>query len=354
MSFTFGCRVNEAEKQQLDQELLDAGFSWDETTPDFYIIHTCAITGKAEREVRQHMYQTRKKYPHTKIVATGCSATLWMKNKTLPMGVDHWIDNTDKFSIPSFLSSLAETDAIPVDTKTTDKFLSTGRVMIKIQDGCNRFCSYCIVPFTRGRARTKTIKKIIHEIQSIKSPIQELILTAINTEYFGAQSKETLPMLIDEILTQTNVDLISFGSIHPWSINDEFLSWYKANKNNPRFVHFFHVPIQSGSTKILEAMKRPYKKEELLQKLQTIHTINPNAIIATDIIVGFPGEGENEFEETYQFLEKSPITKFHVFRYSPRPGTVAWAMKDTVSSQMKRERSHRLIELGKKKMKLTT
>ena len=354
MSFTFGCRVNEAEKQRLDQELLDAGFSWNEQNPDFYIINTCAITGKAEREVRQHMYQTRKKYPHTKIIATGCSATLWIKNKTLPIGADHWIDNTEKFSIPSFLSQYIESSTKTVHGAVHDKFLSTGRVMIKIQDGCNRFCSYCIVPYTRGRATSKTIKEIIEEIRDIKSPIQELILTAINTEYFGMNSGETLSHLVDAILMQTKVARVSFGSIHPWSLTDEFLSWYKTNKDNPRFVHFFHIPIQSGSTAILEAMHRPYKKEELLKNLTTIHTINPSALIATDVIVGFPGEGEKEFEETYQFLKKSPITKFHVFRYSPRPGTVSSTMKDTVSSQIKRERSWKLIELGKKKMKITT
>lgn len=354
MSFTFGCRVNEAEKQRLDQELLDAGFSWDEQNPDFYIINTCAITGKAEREVRQHIYQTRKKYPLTKIIATGCSATLWMKNKTLPIGADYWIDNTEKFSIPTRLSELTELSSASKGQTVPDKFLKTGRYMIKIQDGCNRFCSYCIVPYTRGRATSKTIKEIINEIQNITSPIQELILTAINTEYFGLDTGETLSQLVDAILLQTKVGRVSFGSIHPWSITDEFLSWYKTNNDNPRFVHFFHIPIQSGSTAILEVMHRPYKKENLLKNLTTIHDINPQALIATDIIVGFPGEGEKEFEETYQFLERSPITKFHMFRYSPRPATVASTMKDTVSSQIKRERSKRLIDLGKRKMKLTT
>lgn len=359
ISFTFGCRVNEAEKQRLDQELLDAGFSWDETFPDFYIINSCAITGKAEREVRQHIYQIRKKYPQTKIIATGCSATLWIKNKTLPIGADYWIDNTKKNTIPKLLKQLVTPAFVPQKTRdygevNRDKFLTTGRVMIKIQDGCNRFCSYCIVPYTRGRATSKTIQEIISEIKQIKTPIKELILTAINTEYFGVDIGEKLTDLVDTILAKTDVEKISFGSIHPWSITPEFLSWYAKNKDNPRFVHFFHIPIQSGATSILEAMHRPYKKEKLLQHLQMIHKINPNALIATDVIVGFPGEGEKEFEETYQFLKKSPITKFHVFRYSPRPGTVAAKLKNEPTPQEKRERSKRLIELGKKKMKLTT
>lgn len=353
-SFSFGCRVNEAEKQKLDQDLFSLGFSWDERAPSFYIINSCAITGKAEREVRQHIYQIRKKYPTTTIIVTGCSATLWIKNSTKPTGADYWIDNTKKSTIPSLLTTLTQKNTHPTHDTHHDKFLRSGKVMIKIQDGCNRFCSYCIVPFTRGRATSKTIKDIVTEIQHITIPIKEVILTAINTEYFGIDTGETLTDLVDTICEKTSVPKISFGSIHPWSITDDFLKWYGKNKHNPRFVHFFHIPIQSGSTAILETMRRPYKKEELLKKLQLIHDINPRALIATDIIVGFPGEAEKEFEETYQFLTKSPITKFHVFRYSSRPGTVAEKLKDTISSEIKRERSRKLIELGKKKMKLTT
>lgn len=353
-SFSFGCRVNEAEKQRLDQALLTLGFSWDKVNPSFYIINSCAITGKAEREVRQHIYQIRKKYPHITIVATGCSATLWMKNNSKPIGVDYWIDNTKKSTIPSLLATLIKTNISINKDAYNDKFLRSGRVMIKIQDGCNRFCSYCIVPYTRGRATSRTTKDIITEIQQISTPIKEVILTAINTEYFGIDTGETLTDLVDVILNKTSVPKVSFGSIHPWSITKDFLNWYKKNKDNPRFVHFFHIPIQSGSTAVLETMHRPYKKEDIMKNLQCIHSINPNALIATDIIVGFPGEGEKEFKETYQFLTKSPITKFHIFRYSPRPGTVASTVKDTVPSEIKHKRSKMLIELGKKKMKLTT
>jgi threonylcarbamoyladenosine tRNA methylthiotransferase MtaB len=357
MSFSFGCRVNEAEKQQLDRQLLEAGFLWDEKNPQFYIINTCAVTGKAEREVRQHIYQIRKKYPRTKIVATGCSATLWMKNNTLLNEVDYWIDNIEKNTIVKLLTNNEVPDP-PAggrdDKGTPDKFLKSGRVMIKIQDGCDRFCSYCIVPYTRGRATSKSIDEILKEIQEMKIPIKEVILTAINTEYFGKDTGETLTGLVDSIFMHTKIERISFGSIHPWSITDEFLSWYKMNKNNPRFVHFFHVPIQSGSNTILKLMNRNYTREEILKKLRTLHAINPNALIATDVIVGFPGESDKEFEETYEFLKISPISKFHVFRYSPRPGTTATQLKNEPTFQKKRERSQKLRELGKQKLKLTT
>lgn len=359
MSFSFGCRVNEAEKQLLDKQLIDAGFSWDEKHPAFYIINSCAVTGKAEREVRQHIYQTRKKYPKTTIIVTGCSATLWMKHNTKPDGADYWIDNTKKSTIPELLTKLSKKNKwilkqVQDDKENHDKFLNSGRMMVKIQDGCDRFCSYCVVPFTRGRVTSRTISDIVAEIQKSPISIQEVILTAINTEYFGKDTGETLMQLVDSILTHTKIDRVSFGSIHPWSITPEFLSWYKKNKDNPRFVHFFHIPIQSGSNTILKYMNRNYTREKILDRLNELHSINPKALIATDVIVGFPGETEKEFQETYDFLKLSPITKFHVFRYSPRPGTAAIKFQNEPTSQDKRERSQKLIELGKEKMKLTT
>ncbi|MFH0750091.1 MAG: MiaB/RimO family radical SAM methylthiotransferase [Candidatus Gottesmanbacteria bacterium] len=355
MSFSFGCRVNEAEKQILDQKLINIGFGWNEQHPTFYIINSCAITGKAEREVRQHIYQIRKKYPKTTIVVTGCSATLWMKNNTKPIGADYWIDNTNKETIPEFIHSLARR---PLYTKTSssspDKFLTSGRMMIKIQEGCNRFCSYCIVPSLRGAVKSEAISDILKRILASKKPLKEVILTAINTEEFGKDTGETLMQLVNSILTHTKVERVSFGSIHPWSITDEFLSWYKYNKDNQRFVHFFHIPIQSGSDTILRLMNRQYTSHDLLDRLTKLHAINPNALLATDVIVGFPGEGEKEFKETYEFLKKSPISKFHVFRYSPRPGTAAINFKNEPTPQEKRERSRKLIELGKRKTKFTT
>lgn len=351
MSFSFGCRVNEAEKQVLDKQLLDAGFSWDEKHPAFYIINSCAVTGKAEREVRQHIYQIRKKFPETKIVVTGCSATLWSKNSTKPEEADYWIDNTKKSTISELLVSLSKPQQNSHTMEYSDKFIHSGKMMVKIQDGCDRFCSYCIVPFTRERAVSRTISEILAEIQQSTISIQEVILTAINTEYFGKGTGETLMGLVDSILTHTKINRVSFGSIHPWSITDKFLSWYEKNKDNRRFVHFFHIPIQSGSNPILKLMNRQYTREEILKKLHTLHTINPHALIATDVIVGFPGESEKEFEETYYFIKQSPISKFHVFRYSPRPGTASMKLPHEPTPQVKRERAKKLADLSNSKYK---
>jgi threonylcarbamoyladenosine tRNA methylthiotransferase MtaB len=354
-TYTFGCRVNEAEKVMLDKKLLELGFVWSEQNPDFYIINSCAVTGKAEREVRQHIYQTRKKFPNTEIIVTGCAATNWIKNNIKVSGVDYLIENEKKLTLSTFLQTIIPDQQYHIIShmrnnvvNTQDKFLASGRLMVKIQDGCDRFCSYCIVPYLRGKPHSRLVHNIVKEIKRYDKHVKEVILTAINTECFGKDTGETLIQLIDAILTKTTVPKISFGSIHPWSITDEFLSYYQSIVPTNRFIPFFHIPIQSGSNTILQRMNRGYTKEEILKKLQQIKRINPKAFIGTDIIVGFPGETEREFQETYKFLTSAPIDKIHVFRYSSRPGTAAEKFPDELSPQEKQKRSQLLIEMKKR------
>jgi threonylcarbamoyladenosine tRNA methylthiotransferase MtaB len=356
-SFAFGCRVNEAEKVVLDRKLTESGLTYNSEHPDYFIINSCAVTQKAEHEVRQFISQTRKKFPQTKIILTGCSSSLWENNHIKIKDIDVLINNIDKQKIPEIIIKLSnkQTDSyqhVNMLTCEHDKFLNSGRLMVKIQDGCNRFCTYCIVPYLRGKPVTQKTNNIVNQINVYNGSVKEVILTAINTEYFGKDNQESLPTLLDAILTKTKVDRISFGSIHPWSITDEFINWYKKNADNPRFVHFFHIPIQSGSDKILKLMNRSYTSQDMLIKLNKLQKINPTALIGTDIIVGFPGETEIEFNQTYNFLNQSPISKFHVFRFSPRTGTKAAAMEkpeSIIDSATKIKRSHLLINLGKQK-----
>lgn len=353
-TYTFGCRVNEAEKVALDKTILNLGFLWNDTNPDFYIINSCAVTGKAEREVRQHIYQIRKKFPNTILIVTGCAATLWIKTHGAPKEANYYIPNSQKHAIPQLLQDIKRNNSharIHPRTNYHDKFLSSGRLMVKIQDGCDRFCSYCIVPNLRGKPKSRKISEIIEDLQSYDNSIQEVILTAINTECFGKDTEETLIQLIDSVIKQTDIPKISFGSIHPWSITNEFLDYYQSIAYSDRFIPFFHIPIQSGSNKILKLMNRRYTKEEILEKLKKIKSINPKSFIGTDIIVGFPGEGKKEFNETIEFLKKAPIDKIHVFRFSPRPGTAAEKLaqiQKEPTPKEKRERAKRLNELDKK------
>jgi len=205
---------------------------------------------------------------------------------------------------------------------------------------------------------TTSIKDFQQNMKQITSDnkefdlLSEVILTAINTECFGKDTGETLIGLIETLRKETSVPVISFGSIHPWSITDEFLSYYQSILPTNRLLPFFHIPIQSGSNTILTLMNRGYTTEDMIKKLKHIKAINPNVFIGTDIIVGFPGEGEKEFQETYTFLKNAPIDKIHVFRYSERPGTASAVLQKKYGEptpQEKRKRSKLLLELNTKK-----
>ncbi len=375
-TYSFGCRVNQAEKEVIDAEMQDKGYVLCVNRPDIAIINTCAVTHKAEREAKQLIYKLKRDKPDGQIVVTGCSATYWKKNSLLEgLPVDLVIDNINKEFLVKLLQNRLSCQAlsepprlVPDFAKATtgkqggDKYLNSGRALIKIQDGCQRFCSYCIVPYLRGTPKSEKIKSILLIISSYAKAsedkhnlglgIKEVIFTAINTEAFGLDTGEKLITLIDQTIEVTKIPRISFGSIHPWSINEEFLNYYKKILPLKRLVNFFHIPIQSGSNKILSLMKRGYAQEEVMKKLQSIKRLNKFTLIATDVIVGFLDETDRDFQETYDFLEKSPISKFHIFRFSSRDNTAAYYMKKNLkepSSAIKLKRAKKLSDLGKKK-----
>lgn len=365
-SFSFGCRVNEAEKEALDKEMIKKGFVYNQKAPEIYIINTCTVTHKAEREARNLIYKIKKKFPKIKIIITGCAATYWQKNnfiKNLP--VDLLITNKEKGEIVEIIKNILP-EVPPSDLRgqkwlglTTQKpsifskFLSSGRMLLKIQDGCYRFCTYCVVPYLRGQPRSEKIKNLVSRIKKEEENIAEVIFTAINTEAFGIDTKETLIDLIDQVIKKTTIPRISFGSIHPWTINSQFLNFYQKILTLNRLVNFFHIPIQSGSNTILNLMKRDYTAEEIMEKLMALKKINPLSFIATDIIVGFLGEDAKEFEKTYQFLDRSPISRFHIFRFSKRKKTAAYYMSEKINEpneKIKKIRSQLLHQLSQKKL----
>jgi threonylcarbamoyladenosine tRNA methylthiotransferase MtaB len=357
-TYSFGCRVNQAEKETIDREMNKIGYEMTENNPDIAILNTCAITHKAEREAKQLIYKLRRDNPKSQIVITGCSATYWKKNNLLKgLPVDLVIDNINKeFLVKLVANRLLGQSKMNLGGSSLggDKYLRSGRAVIKIQDGCQRFCTYCIVPYLRGTPKSERIKNLELKIKNLQTTnlIKEVIFTAINTEAFGYDTGEKLTELIERILTNSTIPRISFGSIHPWSINEEFLGYYKKTLPLKRLVNFFHVPIQSGSNKILNLMKRGYKIEEIQLKLMEIKKLNPYALIATDVIVGFLDESDKDFEETYEFLKKSPISKFHIFRYSNRDNTAAHYMKKSLkepSALIKMNRAKILAKLGKEK-----
>lgn len=357
-SYSFGCRVNEAEKEEIDRKMVASGFSFDPKNPSVYIVNTCSVTNKAEREARQLVYQVKKTHPDIKIVVTGCAATYWQKNniyKNLP--IDLLVDNVNKEFLVDLIRKrlLSKTKSSPVaDQPVANKFLDSGRAMIKIQDGCQRFCTFCIVPYLRGTPKSYKIEDIVEKInETVKvNKLSEVILTAINTEAFGYDTNERFIDLVQAVIDRTAVKRISFGSIHPWSINEDFFEFYKRNLKAKRVVNFFHIPLQSGSNKTLLLMKRGYTREEFVDKLARLEALNPMALIATDVIVGFLEESDQDFQDTYDFLKSSPINKFHVFRFSKRTKTAASYMAKRLrepNSSEKAKRAKALIELGQKK-----
>ncbi|OGG05510.1 hypothetical protein A3D05_01625 [Candidatus Gottesmanbacteria bacterium RIFCSPHIGHO2_02_FULL_40_24] len=357
-SFSFGCRVNQAEKEALDRQLMAKGFAIDSEKPGFFIINTCAVTKKAEREARQMIYRLKKDLPKTSLIITGCAATKWINEKIKVSGVDLIIDNDNKeFAADLIIKRLvAQYNAPAYSGKNTplikDKFLHSGRLLVKIQDGCQRFCTFCIVPYLRGLPESKSIKSIVSRIKNQEDSISEVILTAINTQAFGYDSKESFINLVRSVLKDTAVPRLSFGSIHPWSITSGFLDFYRSILPQNRLVNFFHIPLQSGSDKILSLMRRGYTAGEFKEKLNILAKINPLTFIGTDIITGFLEESDLDFENTYNFLKYSPIAKFHVFRFSPREKTAAYYMKKrlkNVPSVIKKKRSQALIKLSTQK-----
>lgn len=357
-SISFGCRVNQAEKEALDRQLLLAGLTQNHQDPDVYIINTCAVTQKAEREARQFIYQTRRKMPRTKIVVTGCAATKWIIEKEDIKEADELIPNTAKeFAASLILKRLEGTNKLlapntPRAILQRDKFSKSGRFLLKIQDGCHRFCTFCIVPYLRGRPQSVSSAEIIQTIKTYQSAVKEIILTAINTEAYGYDSGTSFSELVETILEKTTIARLSFGSIHPWTIKQDFFDLYKKSLTEGRLVKFFHIPLQSGSNKILTLMKRGYTREEFIEKLKTLADFDPFTFIGTDIIVGFLEEEEKDFTDTYEFLRDSPISKFHIFRYSKREKTAGYFMSKrlkNVSPATKKKRAKLLAELSQKK-----
>lgn len=358
-SFSFGCRVNQAEKEALDRELAQRGYERTSAEPDVYILNTCSVTHKAEREAKQHIYQIHRQFPNTKIVVTGCAATNWKKTNTPVEGIDLLVDNQSKEYIAEIIEKRYKTakKAFVGDLKAqilvNDKFMRSGRIIIKIQDGCHRFCSFCIVPYLRGLPSSILTQTLVDKVKQYENEgYKEVIITAINTEAYGRDSGESFVNFLDRLFSETTIPRFSFGSIHPWTFTDEFFNFYSKYSSSSRFVHFFHIPLQSGSNKILNLMKRGYTREEFIEKLNRIKEMNPFAFIGTDVIVGYLEEEDADFEDTYRFMEETPISKFHVFRFSTRQHTAAYHMAKRLKMptvEQKKARSEALRKLSERK-----
>ena len=338
---TLGCKLNQAESEALAREFARAGYavtSGDEA--DAFILNTCSVTHGADRKARQQLRQLRKLNPQAFIVVTGCYAE-WAGIALKELGADMVVGNLEKSSLPQMLGDNIAAVAGLRSTGMEERRERT-RSFIKIQDGCRNFCSYCIVPLLRRNVCSRDAAAVVAEIEArVNEGYREVVLTG--TE-IGSYSDHLggLTTLIERILDETDIERLHLSSLQPQHITERLLaSWH-----DPRMIRHFHIALQSGSDRVLKRMKRRYSTREFENAVNMIRATVPDASVTTDIIVGFPGETDEEFQESYGFCQHLKFAAIHVFAYSPRPGTAAAEMPVRVSEKVKKERSLRMLDLA--------
>ena len=315
LSVNFGCRVNSAETNQWSQTLINQGYLPTKINPDLILINTCSVTKKGEKESLNKVKNLHQKYPKAKIYVSGCAN--FEKIKDLHNVFTY--KNDQKEDLLKNLNS-------SYTPQIKDKFSHTHRFLLKIQSGCTQFCSYCIVPLKRPKLWSLEINKAIETVKkAITDGYQEIIITGVNID----QYQYDFSSLIKVILKETDIKLISFGSIPINCIDQKFIDLFKSYPH--RLSHFLHIPIQSGSDKILKLMNRPYTKKDILNKFGHLTLEIGNLKFGTDIIVGFPTETKQDFQETLDLCQQIGFSKIHTFKYSSRPNTLAKIIHNTNS-----------------------
>ena len=326
---------------------------------DIYIINTCTVTNMSDRKSRHILRQAKKNNENALVVAVGCYAQVAKKELEEIPEIDLVLGTNEKIHILEYIENYTENlkkenkiDDVMQNKNYEDfgsvTYTEKTRAVIKVQDGCDRFCSYCIIPYARGRVRSRKPESIIKEIEEISEKgIKEVVITGIHVASYGKDFKEKFELidLLEKINNIKKIKRIRLGSIEPLLITDEFI---KRLIKLEKICHHFHLSLQSGCSQTLERMNRRYSAEQFEEIVNKLRKAYDDLILTTDIIVGFPGETNEEFEITYNFLNKIKFYKMHIFKYSKRRGTKASLMKDQVSSKIKEERSKKLLELSDK------
>lgn len=355
--FTVGCKLNQYETQAIAEELEDCGFERVDfsSRADIYVINTCTVTKESDYSSRQAIYRAKRRSPQAKIVVTGCYAQLEKEFLEKLPGVSLVFKQDQKGDLVNLIANSFGDHAIkPTEKKSCNEFFgfkvskhaAHTRSLVKIQDGCDKRCSYCVVPLARGRERSREVKAILSEVNRlIRNGYKEVVLTGV---HIGRYDKEGLNLnsLSDEILKQTKVERLRFSSIDPKEFSDELIELISGSK---RIARHLHIPLQSGDDHILSLMRRNYTTGEYRKLLEKIKSAIPEVMIGADVIVGFPGETDEQFENTCQFIFSSPLNYLHVFSYSGRRRTPAAQFPNKVSPQTIHKRSEILHDLGRKK-----
>ncbi len=355
---TLGCKLNFSETATISRDFLRHGFEKVnyKDTADIYVLNTCTVTENADKEARKLIRQAKRRNPDSSVAVIGCYAQLNPNNIAAIDGVDVVLGAEEKFNLLNHLDSMdlnGRTKVIQSEIDQLHKFTpsySAGertRSFLKIQDGCDYICSFCTIPLARGESRSDTIANTLKEAREVaETDTREIVLTGVNIGDFGKGSQETFFDLIQQLDKLEGIDRIRISSIEPNLLTNDIIKFCSKSE---KFMPHFHVPLQSGSDKILGAMRRRYTRELYEERVTKIKSIMPDCCIGVDVIVGFPGETDEDFLDTYHFLNKLDISYLHVFTYSERPNTGAVEMEGAVSKDIRAERSKMLHILSDKK-----
>ncbi|MCX7986613.1 MAG: tRNA (N(6)-L-threonylcarbamoyladenosine(37)-C(2))-methylthiotransferase MtaB [Bacteroidales bacterium] len=355
---TLGCKLNFAESAMIMQKFRDKGYrtvDFDEEA-DVYIINTCSVTHVADKKCRQAIKKAAQR--GARVVVMGCYAQLKPEEIAAIEGVNLVLGTSEKFRVIEHVEALFSGNTSKIhscdifDVESFDASYSITertRAFLKVQDGCNYNCTYCTIPLARGISRNTSVSQIVKQAQIIASKgVKEIVLTGVNIGDFGHSTGESFFQLIQALDQVDGIERFRISSIEPNLLSDEIIDFVAESQ---RFVPHFHIPLQSGSNQILAAMGRRYKREVFESRIKYIRQVLPFAGIGADVIVGFPGETDELFDETYQFIQNLDLTYLHVFPFSDRPNTKAFEMKGKVNPKIKERRSKLLIELSNEKRK---
>ncbi len=346
---TLGCRLNEAELETWAQNFQKAGhkITRQQNEADLIVINSCAVTQDAARKSRGLIRRIHRENPNAKLVVSGCYATLNQEEAAELMGVDLVISNQDKNLLVSKTLSELNLDSMP--TMSTEpgeiSLFSRGRqrAFVKVQDGCRYRCTFCIVTVARGEEQSRSVQAVVEEINKLfEQGIQEVILTGVHLGGYESEINSHLTELLQTILAETDIPRIRLGSLEPWDLPHNFFQLFE----NQRLMPHLHLPLQSGSDAVLRRMARRCKTAEFSTIVEQARDQIPHFNLTTDIIVGFPGETEQEWRESYDFVEQTGFGHIHIFTYSPREGTKASTLPNPVPNEVKKQRSQQLHQLA--------
>jgi len=358
----FGCRATQADGAALESMLEQRGLSSapEARSADLVVLNTCTVTANADADVRSMVRSVHRDNPAAQILLTGCYAQRAPEELAALPGVTWVIGNSHKTQIPDIVAEsltpfhgqihvgdiFAQHDFLsaPIEDAAGDR----ARPNLKIQDGCNNRCSFCIIPFVRGRSRSMPVAQVMDQVRHLSQNYREVVLSGINLGRWGREPGQTLRLagLVRRILDETTIERIRLSSVEPMDFSDDLLG---LMADSPRIARHVHAPLQSGSDTVLRRMHRKYRPRHYADRVTKARTLMPDAAIGADVMVGFPGETEDEFAETFRFIDELPFTYLHVFTYSARPGTPAADAPEQVPMPVRKQRNRHLRELADRK-----